>query len=237
MDRITEGVHNFFSAMHKAFGEKMPSHVHVLLAGNASLSAIVRGAFGLLPGDDELAKLFVETKEFVDLLFGECRPEFDTHAPLASDDADINRPTGKTGVALGLLELCPGSSTRVVNHAVKNATGDAPFQHYVGRIRLKKFQVGLYQGGEYQKWVELGPVSEDRVFNLYHSQAALAHTGTMELGDAGLILKRQHFAGDTTGHKTFARPVKPHEIEICTAPSQEAAESGQVENLKLLKLN
>jgi hypothetical protein len=44
------------------------------------------------------------------------------------------------------------------------------------------------------------------------------------LGDPALILKRHNFAGDTTGHHAFARPIKPHELEICTAISLAAAE-------------
>lgn len=234
--RIEQGVHNFFTSLKKAFGEDLPAQVHVLLAGNASRAAIARGLFGLLPGEHELASLKERTAGFTTALFqGNC-PEFNAHAPLEPNENDINRPTGKTGVALGLLELCPGSTTRVINHAVQNVTGDAPFQHYVGRIRQKKFHVSLLQGGTYQQWVELGPVSDDRVFKLFHSQAALALSGTMVPGDPALILKTLEFAGDTSGHQTLARPIKPHEIEVCTAASLEAAERGEIENLRVLRL-
>lgn len=261
--RIEQGVHNFFIALKKAFGDKLPTEVQVLLAGNASRSAIALNLFGLnVPPDefdaldaldgseyqeclaslsDELkAKLLARPHErtwaFQQTLFSENGPQFTVHAPLAADESDVNRPTGKTGVALGLLELCPGSTTRVVNHAVQNVTGDAPFQHYVGRIRQKKFHVSLHQGGAYQQWVELGPVSDDRVFKLFHSQAARALSGSMPLGDPALILKTLDFAGDTNGHQVLARPVKPHEIEVCTAASLEAAGQGKIENLRVLKL-
>lgn len=234
-NRIEQGVQNFFTALKKAFGEELPAQVHVLLAGNASLSAITQGLFGLLPEGHELTGLLERTTAFTDTLFGQHSPGVTVYPPLPADANNVNSPTGKTGVALGLLELCPGSTTGVVNHAVQNVTGDAPFQHYVGRIRHKKFHVGLSQGGAYQQWVELGPVIE-RVFNLYHSQAALAHTGNMALGDPALFQKRQNFAGDTTGHHVFARPIKPHELEICTAISLEAVERGELENLRVLKL-
>lgn len=232
--RIEQGVHNFFIALKKAFGDKLPTEVQVLLAGNASRSAIVLNLFGLNVPPDEFDE---RTLAFQQTLFSENGPQFTVHAPLAADESDVNRPTGKTGVALGLLELCPGSTTRVVNHAVQNVTGDAPFQHYVGRIRQKKFHVSLHQGGAYQQWVELGPVSDDRVFKLFHSQAARALSGSMPLGDPALILKTLDFAGDTSGHQVLARPVKPHEIEVCTAASLEAAGQGKIENLRVLKLN
>lgn len=234
--RIEQGVHNFFTALKKAFGAKLPKAVQVLLAGNASRSAIVLGLFGLLPEAHELTALKERTTKFFGTLFAQHCPEFIPHAPLTADEADVNRPTGKTGVALGLLALCPGSATKVVNHAVQNASGDAPFQHYVGRIRQKKFHVSLHQGGDYQTWVELGPVGEDRVFKMFHSQAARALSGAMPLGDTALILKTLEFAGDTAGQLVLARPVKPHEIEVCTAVSMSAAQTGQVENLQMMKL-
>ncbi len=234
--RIEQGTHNFFTTLKKAFGNELPTQVQVLLAGNASRSSIVLGLFGLLPDDHELAVLQDRTKAFLCTLFDENGPKFIAHAPLAADDNDVNRPTCKTGVALGLLELCPGSATRVINHAVKNATGDAPFQHYVGRIRQKKFHVSLSQCGGYQQWVELGPVSDDRVFKLFHTQAARALSGDMALGDAALILKTLEFAGDTNCLHVFVRPVKPHEIEVCTAASLETAAQGQIGNSRVLKL-
>jgi hypothetical protein len=209
--------------------------VEVLLAGNASRSKIVLGLFGLLPEEDEMASLKERTTAFLSTLFPTQCPKWTARAPLPADAADVNRPTGKTGVALGLLKLCPGSSTLVVNHAAQNAIGDAPFQHYVGRIRQTKFQVSLHQGDTYCQWVELGPVRE-RVFNLYNSQSPRAYTGEMKLGDPELIHKRQDFAGDTEGMLVFVRPVKPNEVELCTAASLEAVAQGVIENMRTLKL-
>ncbi len=234
-ERIEQGVHNFFIALQKAFGNEVPAQVEVLLAGNASRSKIVLGLFGLLPEEDEMASLKERTSAFLSTLFPTQCPELTAHAPLPADAADVNRPTGKTGVALGLLKLCPGSSTLVVNHAAQNAIGDAPFQHYVGRIRQTKFQVSLHQGDTYHQWVELGPVRE-RVFNLYHSQSPRAYTGEMKLGDPELIHKRQDFAGNTEGMLVFVRPVKPNEVELCTAASLEAVAQGAIENMRTLKL-
>ena len=234
--RIEQGVNNFFTALKKAFGTDLPKAVHILLAGNASRSHLVLGLFGLLPEDHALVALKEGPLKICAALFPQHCPEFTTHAPLAAAETDVNRPTGKTGVALGLLALCPGSATKVVNHAVQNASGDAPFQHYVGRIRQKKFHVSLHQGGDYQTWVELGPVGEDRVFKLFHSQAARSLSGDMPLGDPALILKTLTFAGDTAGQRVLARPTKPHEIEICTADSLDAAQAGKTANCQLMKL-
>jgi len=234
-ERIEVGIQNFYAALQKAFAAQMPQQVQVLLAGNASRSRIVLGFFGLLEERDELYGLKTRTDAFVTKLFGDRPPMFVPHPPLTADEANVYRPTGKTGVALGLLTLCPGSATLVINHAEKNVIGDAPFQHYVGRIRQNKFNVGLPQGSAYQKWVELGPVRE-RVFNLVHSQEPRAHLGEMKEGETGLYQRRLDFSGDSFGVKVFGRAVAPHEIEICTATSEDSAEKGNLENLRRIKL-
>ena len=234
--RIAQGVRNFFSKLKKAFDDDMPAEVQVLLAGNASRSATVLGLFGLLPEDSELFFLKESTTVFLGELFPEDCPEFTTHKPLEADATNMDSPTCKTGVALGLLQLCPGSSTKVVNHAAVQAGGEAPFQHFVGRLRRGKFHAALHQGASYNAWVELGPLGEDRVFKLFHTRAALALGGQMQAGDANLMQKTLEFAGNSSNQQVLARPIKPHEIEVCNASSVKAAQDGQVENRQVLRL-
>lgn len=203
--RIATGIANFFTAMVKAFTLPLPKQVHILLAGNASRSDLVKQLF----------------EEFIE----ELEMQFTIHPPLAMDAANPYRPTAKTGVALGLLLLCPGSVVKVVNRAQDHSrSGDeAPFGHYVGRIRLNKFQAGILQGGEYHRWYELGIPSEG-VFNLYHTQSPVAHTGEMTQGTPGLFKQRIDLAGDTRGQKVFARIISPSAIELCTAVSMETVQ-------------
>lgn len=235
-NRIAQGVHNFFSTLKKAFGDDMPAEVQVLLAGNASRSSTVLGLFGLLPEDSELFLLKESTTDFLNEIFPSDCPEFTAHKPLEADLANVNRPTCKTGVALGLLQLCPGSSTKVVNHAAVQAGGEAPFQHFVGRLRRNKFHAALHQGAAYNTWVELGPLGDDRVFKMFHTQAALALGGAMQAGDAALKQKTLEFAGKSPEQQVLACPIKPHEIEVCNASSVEAAQAGQLENRQVLRL-
>ena len=235
-NRIAVGIKNFFSTLKKAFGNEMPAEIQVLLAGNASRSAIVLGLFGLLPEDSELSKLKESTKDFLAELFPDGCPVFTPHAPLEADPANINRPTCKTGVALGLLKLCPGSNTKVVNHAAVQSGGEAPFLHFVGRMRRSKFHPALPQHAAYSTWVELGPLGEDRVFKLFHTQSALALGGEMQAGDPALKQKTLEFAGKSAEQMVLARPTKPHEIEICNAQNVDAANGGEWENLQVLRL-
>lgn len=235
-NRIAQGVHNFFSTLKKAFGDHIPAEVHILLAGNASRSATVLGLFGVLPEDDDLFVLKESTTDFLGELFSDHCPEFTAHKPLEADPTNVNLPTCKTGVALGLLQLCPGSSTKVINHAAAQAGGEAPFQHFVGRLRRNKFHAALHQGATYASWTELGPLGEDRVFKLFHTQAALALGGAMQAGDAALKQKTLEFAGKSPEQQVLARPIGPHEIEVCNASSVDAAQAGQLENCQVLRL-
>jgi hypothetical protein len=156
-------------------------------------------------------------------------------APLPADPKDVYRPTAKTGVALGLLKLCPGSVVKVINHAERESEGEAPFNHYIGRIRQGVFLPGLSQGTEYGTWHELG-VPRDKVFSLYHTQSPKAHTGLLREGDTGLYKLRLEVPGGASGQRVFGRAIGPSKIAICTALSREQAEAGQSDNLREISL-
>ena len=240
--RISLGIENFLIAMKKAFGEQLPKQVHILLAGNSSRSRLVTDSFGLIPepkeneASDDIAQTRCDiTKATIEMVFGDHCPEMIAHAPLAANKDNEAIPTAKTGVALGILRLCPGSSVKVINHATHTSNGEAPFSHYVGRIHRKKFQVGIHRNASYQEWHKIGVVVEG-VFNLFHTQSNLAHGGNMEEGHTELYKKRIDFAGNSNGHAVFARAIKPNVIELCTAPNQEAVTAGQANNIKELAL-
>ncbi|MBB1077303.1 hypothetical protein HUU62_23130 [Rhodoferax sp. 4810] len=168
-------------------------------------------------------------------LFGAHVPQLTVHSPLPVDAGAVFRPTAKTGVALGLLNLCPGGVIKVINHAASDSHGEAPFAYYVGRERHGKFQVGLHQGCGYGEWHELG-TPRNRVFNVYYTQLPRAHTGELTIGEPGLFKKRLDFIGDLDGHKVFARAIAPDTIEIATAISTGALAGAAGDNRRELSL-
>lgn len=242
--RIGTGIENFLAAMRKAFGRNTPPQVHVLLAGNSSRSRLVRGHFGVpdeknLQGSQNSAPaetpLQQRTQQILKNLFGEYAPELVTHAPLPADPKDVYRPTAKTGVALGLLKLCPGGVVKVINHAEIESEGEAPFNHYVGRVRQGFFLAGLVQGTAYGAWHELG-VPRDQIFNLYHTQSPKAYTGQLREGETGLRKLRVMLPGTEPGQRVFGRAIGPARIEICLATSAEQIDAGHFDQSQTIEL-
>lgn len=228
-NRIEQGVRNFLAALQKAFAPNIPDTINVLLAGNSSRSKWVKEAFNTFTEADEASPMQARLRAYCDALFKQNAPTLVIHDPLSPDLEDPYAPTAKTGVALGLLRLCPGSPVLVINRAQEHSDGEAPFAHYVGRLRQGRFQVGITQGSEYGVWHELGVPSEG-VFNLYHTQSPRAHTGDMKQGEPELLKHRLDLFGNLKGKRVFARITGPASIELCTASSIEDIELGACEN-------
>ncbi|MBE0508496.1 MAG: hypothetical protein IBX50_17550, partial [Marinospirillum sp.] len=165
--RLTQGVKNFFTALHKAFSEAelSPQKIHVFLAGNASLSPQVQALFGLETKSKDTEASQQQPSSIISdwqrKLFGEQLPEFQMYAPITESPEDPYQATTKTGVALGLLDLCPGSPVAIVNRAAIKSQGEAPFDFYVGSIRRRQFKPALKRHAAYGEWQEAGPVREN----------------------------------------------------------------------------
>ena len=236
-NRIQQGIKDFFIAMRKAFGCNLPRQVHILLAGNSSRSKRVSDAFGLLPENaDELSlnrsKL---TQGTISIIFSDACPEIISHAPLLAKADNESIPTAKTGVALGILRLCPGSSTKVINRSTQQSDGEAPFAFYVGRGRRNQFVPSIKRNDAYGSWHELGVVSEEAVFNMYYTQSNLA-LDKMDIGHTELYKRRLDFTGSCIHHKVFARPNGPASVYIVTAESEEALKANEASSVQKIKL-
>lgn len=233
-ERIGQGIYAFLVAMSKSFSARLPQQIHVLLAGNSSHANLVKGYFGLA-SDDEGQRLFARTQGYLGELFGDGAPRLVVHPALAGSDADLFQPTAKTGVALGLLRLCPGGSAVVLDSAGSGEAGEAPFAYYIGRIRQGKFKSVLMQGQRYWEWVEVARLRE-RVFKLSYTHSPLGYTGELEEGAGVLSQLRLELSGDVAGQGIFVRAVTPKEIEICTAPDLATIVTDGGDNLQRVKL-
>ena len=257
-NRIGKGIENFCTTLTQAFQHELPEEIHILLGGNSSRSPIVQAFFTkeienksssnvlhkFLEGYDieNGDKVNQERQNFIfeggkkkDQLFKRMEAwlpkdvKISVHKPLPIVEEDPYKATAKTGVALGLLALCPGGEIKVVNKSGNSAKGtEAPFAFNVGRISLKKFEPILLRGTEYQKWFEIGPV-RDNVFNLAYSQSVRE----MRQGDTDLKLKRIDFYGNKTGCKVFSKAISPCEIKVCASKSEAEIKQDEIQLIKL----
>lgn len=236
-NRIRQGLKDFFIAMNVAFRQqhqKLPELIHILLAGNSSRSRMVLGLLGRL--DDEKSKalhqlLLADLAEIFEEL-----PDLEIHLPLDADPKNAYAPTAKTGVALGLLRLCPGETLKVVNHAAEDNT-DSPFQYFIGAFRRDTLQVAIHRGQTYQEWAELGKPLNGVLVMGYTTSSSAALENQVKRGDKGVFEQNLRLSGNVQGHKVFAKVLSPNEIEICTAQSLDDVHRQQTNNNRIIQLS
>lgn len=231
--KIYSGLLNFFEKLKHAFANhpQQKQSVEIFLAGNASRSYLLKEILADL--DVNQTQKNSSLSADLNQIFNDKIPHLNIHYPLDADLKHHDTITAKTGVALGLLRLCPGERLKVVNHA--KPSEQTPFQYYVGRIRRGKFDVVLQQGSLSTEWQALGTIGEDGVFILLYSQLAQAISEAgMKRGSIGLHEKRLTFVGDCTQQKVFVRMVASTQIEICSAADLSTIE--QMMNLQRIDL-
>lgn len=233
--RIQSGLKEFFIALRKAFIEhakKMPDVVHILLAGNSSRSRIVLGLLGRL--EDERSQVLHELllSELAEI-FGDEFPELEINLPLDADPSNPYAATAKTGVALGLLRLCPGETLKVVNRATL-ANTDSPFQYFVGAFRRDQFQMAIQRGQNYDEWVELGRPLNGVFVMGYTTSSKAAIENSLKRGEIVLSERSIRLSGHTQGQKVFAKVISPNQIEICTATSLSELQNDLSSNIQIL---
>src|SRR5690606_13080 len=217
--KIRKGVEAFLTELariHLEFPANTP--IHVLLAGNGCRSRYVRALF------DSDGQAWPELLRQV---FGETEPDIIVHAPLPMDEKNPHAPTGKTGVALGLLRLVPGKSVLLKNDVHEKHDGQAPFAWFVGRLRRGKLVPELTPDTAYGEGKTLGPL-QDGVFYLYAATSPRARSGLSE-GDPELIMHRLSFMGADPGSRVFAKASQPHVIELVAGVNvPESGATGEV---------
>lgn len=215
--RMESGVRSFITEL-LTIREDLPDgqSVQVLLAGNGSRSRHIAALFD--PKGEHWPRLLHEC-------FGETTPlKLIIHAPLSIDESDHHAPTAKTGVALGMLRLCPGEGVKLVDHVRSSSHDEAPFRYFVGKLgRREEFTPVLNPRSTYQEWHLLGPLPQG-VFKLCYSVSLRARSG-MRQGDAELHIQRLDFPSATPQDKLFARAVGPSKIELALATDEAALSS------------
>ena len=178
-NRIEKGVKNFFEALKLTFNFKETEglkNIIILLAGNSSKSSIVRELFNKYIEIEAEQIREYNNKENVDCNKSEeaitdTKEEaiwniaeneyFKIYPPLGSmqsykmqeveeKDIDITKPTGKTGVAFGLIECRKGGRIKVVSKN-NDANNEIKFKYYIGHDEFGKFCVDISREVKYNE--------------------------------------------------------------------------------------
>jgi len=202
-DRILAGVAAFFVSFQQAFkrhNAQAQETLHILLAGNACRSPMVKTCF------EEHMQAIAQRENF-------SSEHFQLHDIRLPDDATPEAVTLKTGVALGLLNTVPGESVGICT--VPELTNpDRVFRYAFGTFRRGRLVPALTRFSAPEEWQPLGVVREDLRLIAAYTDSPLALEGGMTRGDAAcaeLVIDWQ--AGDA-GHEVFVRPSGPDAVEV-----------------------
>lgn len=251
--RIEQGVSEFFSALRKVC-RKENLHkeisnakiVHIFLAGNSSKSQIVKEAFQ--------KQIEVETQAFyeevakaqdcdtedlmhlMDVSENERLQIFKLHDPLGTDeankelqnkaDSDMERPTGKTGVAIGLVQCRRGGKIKVVNEVpdgkeikFKFSVGDEDMNGYFAPL--------LTRETAYNQWIEYLDAGEPFFEFHYTTLPSAELENTLPVSQTRLQRLSIPQCAVNEDWVICLRCVSPDEIEYVVAESAQKAAANE----------
>lgn len=130
--------------------------------------------------------------------------------------SSVARPTGKTGVAYGLLECRPGSRIKVESEIKE--TDEIKFNFYTGYASMGKFEVLTDRDIKYGKWIEFIDAGEPD-FELYYTDLPEAVGNQMSIHG---VSKKNCRIDETRDDATvYIRAVEPSVLEYCAAFGEE----------------
>ena len=205
--------------------EQMPELFNFLYS-NAETPSALRAALSNLGA--KFIKEIADKTEKV-LRERESATVFILYPPLGTEEADairqkkglpiskaITRPTGKTGVAYGLLE-CRKSSRIKVEDETKD-TDEIKFNFYTGYNNFGKFEVVTDRDISYGKWIEFIDASEPD-FELYFTDLPEAAGSQMSIQGVSKKICRIDETMDEA--MVYIRAVEPSVLEYCAALNEE----------------
>lgn len=242
-EKIREGVKNFFAALKLSYQNdrvKKPTKVNILLAGNSCKSPIVKKVF-----EEEIEiwekEINEKYKEEIEEQMGKGKVKFfEIFPPLGTEEAyekmrqrgiscaenDFEKPTGKTGVAFGLIQCREGGVIERINtkHIV-----EIPFQYFLGWQSKKRFEIfsdeevlTTYKGKpDYNKWYKFIEADAD-TFYLYYTTLPECANGDL-LVEGNAAVKRIKCTIDKTADDAYVyiRAISPYEIEYAVSSDRD----------------
>ena len=218
--RITKGIKNFFTNLKLAFNHQKIDFesvetINIFLAGNSSKSKLVKDIF-----EKEILNHTDQEKLFK------------IFPPLGNSDDDMTKPTGKTGVAFGLIESREGGDTLIIDHNVKN---EIKFKYYLGISKRKKFKTIITRENIYNQWIQFTDASQ-KTFELYYSSLSMMTTNKISIDDKSI--KKMRLTLETTNEEAFIyiRLLTPTEFEYVVALEEEIEKEAYLSEIQKVTL-
>ncbi len=175
------------------------------------------------------------------LRFGDTQamPTFHIYPPLGTADADairkallggeedrrepMMRPTGKSGVAYGLLKCREGGVIKVETITPDGAR--VPFQYYIGRRKKGKFRLIIDRNAKMKTWYKF--IDAGGAFDILYTDRPEAATGDAPM----TIAKQKHISIEHPDPNAFVyiRPVESRVIEYMIARDESELAAGGVD--------
>jgi len=208
-EKIDKGINNFFIKLEDAFKDEDAKEINIFLAGNSCKHPFVNEIF---------AEYQEKMKDKIKLNL------YDLKAieGLKEKDSTKVMPTGKTGVAYGLIYSRKGGRIKVTNRDEKeNMANEVNFKFYIGNNKRDLFNTVLSPNSKYEKYEYFGKVTSD-TFEIYYTTLPEAQTGKMEIDRTNVkrISLNEDYDEDEE-YRIYIKAVKPTKISYAIVKKEE----------------
>jgi hypothetical protein len=240
VERVDKGIRNFFDSLRRSFEKDMTRDVekiNIFLAGNSSKSPIVQDLFSHYI--EEETNNIRENKNIDDDFFEIFPPLGTEEAYMKQEEIElivdrnaITKPTGKTGVAFGLVQSRKGGKIKVIDHNI--VEDEAKFKYFLGMSRKGKFKVVIDREDDYGKWHLFIDASEED-FELYYTDLPEASRNQLAISQAYRKKCKVDFINDSAN--VYVRMVSPTKIEYVVAEEEGIEQEDYLNEITILELS
>ncbi|EJU06841.1 hypothetical protein [Fusobacterium hwasookii] len=208
-EKIDKGINNFFIKLEDAFKDEVAKEINIFLAGNSCKHPFVNEIF---------AEYQEKMKDKIKLNL------YDLKAieGLKEKDSTKVMPTGKTGVAYGLIYSRKGGRIKVTNRDEKeNMANEVNFKFYIGNNKRDLFNTVLSPNSKYEKFEYFGKLTSD-TFEIYYTTLPEAQTGKMEIDKTNVkrISLNEEYDEDEE-YRIYIKATKPTKISYAIVKKEE----------------
>lgn len=141
---------------------------------------------------------------------------------------DFKKPTGKTGVAFGLLD----NRVRIVN----KMSDEIKFRFYLGQERRKKFYCAIDRETPYKKWIRFCAASREE-FDIWYTQSPTATTNSMSIKEIGIYSETCFIEEADENKSVYIRLVGPTKLEYTVATEERIKDKISENEITQISLN